>query len=101
MSERPPGRDPLNTIRTFGVSYHLNRRFARITPTQKSVTSGNPPSKQFWFITIPTAALALWRCLPVVLCYVSANLLINATWRKLNIDESMHYSPKMSLCSSS
>ena len=47
MSERPPGRDPPNTIRTFGVSYHLNRRFTRITPTQKSVTSGNPPSKQF------------------------------------------------------
>ena len=40
MSERPPGRDPPNTIRTFGVSYYLNRRFARITPTQKSVTSG-------------------------------------------------------------
>ena len=27
MSERPPGRDPPNTIRAFGVSYHLNRRF--------------------------------------------------------------------------
>ena len=27
MSERPPGRDPPNTIRVFGVSYHLNRRF--------------------------------------------------------------------------
>ena len=51
MSERPPGRDPPNTIRTFGVSYHLNRRFARNTPTQKSVTSGNPPSKQIWFIS--------------------------------------------------
>ena len=63
MSERPPGRDPPNTIRTFGVSYHLNRRFARITLTQKSVTSGNPPSKQIWFIAIPTAVSASWRCL--------------------------------------
>ncbi len=71
MSERPPGRDPPNTIRTFRVSYHLNRRFARITPTQKSVTSGNPPSKQFWFIAIPTAVLALRRCPLVVLRYVS------------------------------
>ena len=64
MSERPPGRDPPNTIRTFGVSYYLNRRFARITPTQKSVTSGNPPSKQIWFIAIPTTVLALLRCPP-------------------------------------
>ena len=64
MSERPPGRDPPNTIRTFGVSYYLNRRFARITPTQKSVTSGNPPSKQIWFISIPTAVSALLRCPP-------------------------------------
>ena len=72
MSERPPGRDPPNTIRTFGVSYHLNRRFARITPTQKSVTSGNPPSKQIWFIAKPTAVSAFQRCLPVVLRYVSA-----------------------------
>ena len=63
MSERPPGRDPPNTIRAFGVSYHLNRRFARITPTQKSVTSGNPPSKQIWFIPIPTTVLAFRRCL--------------------------------------
>ena len=63
MSERPPGRDPPNTIRTFGVSYHLNRRFARITLTQKSVTSRNPPSKQFWFIAIPTAVSALQRYL--------------------------------------
>ena len=71
MSERPPGRDPSNTIRTFGVSYYLNRRFARITLTQKSV-SGNPPSKQIWFIAIPTTVSALQRCLPVVLRYVSA-----------------------------
>ena len=63
MSERPPGRDPPNTIRTFGVSYYLNRRFARITPTQKSVTSDNPPSKQIWFISIPTAVSALQRYL--------------------------------------
>ena len=72
MSERPPGRDPPNTIRTFGVSYYLNRRFARITLTQKSIISGNPPSKQIWFIAIPTAVLAFRRCLPVVLRYVSA-----------------------------
>ena len=50
-------------------------QISRITLTQKSVTSGNPPSKQIWFIAIPTAVLALQRCPPVVLRYVSAQSL--------------------------
>ena len=77
LSERSPNRDLLpsyvrTTSRSRPTKYHTHIRcfllsesqISRITPTQKSVTSGNPPSKQIWFIAIPTAVLALLRCPP-------------------------------------
>ena len=50
-----------NTTRVFCRSQCLIN--SKIYHT-KSVTSGNPPSKQIWFIAIPTAVSALQRCPP-------------------------------------
>ena len=72
MSERPPGRDPTKHHTHIRCFLSSESQISRITLTKKSVTSGNPPSKHFWFIAIPTAVLALLRCLLVVLRYVSA-----------------------------